>query len=152
MPTHINIQVSTEQLLELLGDDPEVRLSIQSSIVQQFATKHLKAVINHDMMKEIEKDLQTAVAQEIADQVGTWAKNTGPWERDRRFEPSQAISDTIKQLAGSAVIKTYETLIKEAVDKRQEWIESAVSQRLGQNITKMVDDEVKRRLTAAAES
>lgn len=144
MATHINIQVSTEDLLALLGDDPEVRLTIQSSIVQQFATSHLKAIVNHELVKEVEKDLKTALAQEIKDQVGTWNRNN--------FTVHSAIEERIKNLATTAVALRFQDLIEAEIEKRLEALEPNVAHYLNSNIKKRVDAEVQRRLEVAAKS
>ncbi len=117
--TKINFQVSTDDLLRLLGDDPDTQLEIRSSIVQQFTDRYLKSLVNHETVKETERILREGIKDEIQKVVGS-----ASWQ-EVHLKPR--IKSQVKDLVESHVGTTLRTLVTEAVAEQTERISKQVS-------------------------
>ncbi len=147
MGAHVNIKVDTEDLLALIGDDPEVRLTIQSSIVQQFAERHLKAVARDEGFKDLEKVLKEAVKAEVGEQVGTISYPNKVNLNDRMQASIRGeVASQIRSLVDSVTAEASKSIVNSV----SPLIDSKVNARLDYDIKAAVDAEVKRRLTDAA--
>ena len=142
MPS-INIKLSADDVLQLLGDSPEARLEASSSIVQQFASRHLKTLVNHEIMQGVTRDLQATLTQAVQEAVGTWKAN--------RFTPNETVLRSIRSHVETQVRDVVERESDRVAERLLPMIESHVKLQVHAEIRKQVKAEVERRMCLAME-
>ncbi len=69
MPT-IKLQITLPELEKYFAGDDEVAVEFRSSIVQEFARRHLKALVTAEAMQSVTALLQAGIKDEVKTQVG----------------------------------------------------------------------------------
>ena len=103
----IKIQINSLEALErLIGGDSELELELRNSVVQDFASKHLKSLAVTFSNRSLSQEFATEVRKQIAD-IGTFDK----WNSTCQLNPKvkAEIENTVKQ--------TVKELINELIDK-----------------------------------
>ncbi|NOS67367.1 MAG: hypothetical protein HOO67_03305 [Candidatus Peribacteraceae bacterium] len=153
----ITIQINSVEALErLIGGNTQAEIDIRNSVVQTFATRHLKAVANTDHIAQLAKNLSTAVKTSADDliqaQVGEVKRNwSGFIESVKLNSKVQAeIDGQVKQQAANLVDAAIAVCTAELRDGLEKRISGAVKMRLdyeiGQEVKKQVSDAFRRAL------
>ena len=147
------IKLRTDDILELLGDSPEVRLEVSSSIVQRFTERHLKALVNHELMKKVETRLRSSLKRQVESQIGKWIQiKSNYMQQGKQVELDPKMAEKIQQTAQSAVSAHVREVVQEELAKWDDKIEAYVQQSLTANIRDRVNREVKTKLEAASKA
>lgn len=147
--TKVVLQINSVAVLErLLGGDGAVELDIRNSIVQNFATRHLKPLMNGnqgvaELVKTVKESVVVEAKRDIEAFAGTFTKE-GNWGAVR-FQLSQEIKDNIKSFVDSEV----RNIIR---DTTQEMVEAWDTKRLEELIEARANQEFNRRVTAAVDA
>ena len=152
MSTTIQIN-SLEALERLIGNDNELEIQLRNSVVQEFASKHLKAIANEELLKTIANSIKADIKTEFFDVAGHSLatskislkeeyKNVFKREFDKMFGESvrDFISETIEEQS------SYDK-IKAAVNGATNWIlERLAPDLLEKRLNDMVDKRIKEKL------
>ena len=154
----VTIQINSLEALErLIGNDNELEIQLRNSVAQDFATRHLKALVNDTLLtKAVE-----IVKKDIVDEFVKSYKKQGYFSKIPVFEQSiieefkselrlsayQSFQDAVGDLLKIEEAKqTVQDRINRAVDSISEQIEKAILER---RIEKMVDARIKEKLGIA---
>ena len=147
----MKIQINSLEALErLIGGDSEVEIDIRNSVVQAFATKHLKAVVSHHKIESlcrktvegIERDASEKLTKEIGKIKKDGFGNTTGITLSKRVEE-------VLRFKTDVILSKY---LQETVERSiEEWggekaIKEEVSRQVKNLTKKKIDDEVKLRL------
>ena len=144
----IIVNLDLRDLEQMLGKDSEAMIEVASSVVQQFAERHLKAIANDVIVEKAAKAAKAYTESEFTKLVGKLTQRG--W--DYGFTPSDALNKALQNQARTAVAKATEGFIAAAVEERMEQIQSIIDQRTSHLTLAAIDEAVKRRLTRAAKS
>lgn len=128
-------------------EGPEVAVEIQKRIVQQFAERHLKAVVNTEVIKKAEVEVTRAAAWMVEEMVG---KSTGVGHSHRR---TITLNADIRRQIKNRVEADVEELVLREVHKRvaEVDIEQKVQAKVTWHIQRQVDEEVRSRWNAVVD-
>lgn len=118
--SQLTLQINSLEALErLIGNNNECEISIRNSVVQEFAKKHLKAIVNEpffaDEIRNLKQELRKAF--------------------DKRVE--EAIADVKRYYAGGSIEKvTLHPEVKTAIDRQ-------IRETVDSKITSEVNDSIK---------
>ena len=126
MATKIQIN-SLEALERLIGNDNELEIQLRTAVVQEFATKHLKAIANETIVKNASNSIREEIKSEMFDIVNKSTYNE---------------KLTLKEKYLSQLQSTISTLVKDIINEY-------VSEKL--NIDE-INNTIKKRLEFASES
>lgn len=150
------IQPSAEALAALLSVDGEVSLELRQSIVEEFASRHLRAVANDPAiaarLDELARALSAQVKEQITAQIGAM-KQEGWRERftlrdDIRREIDTHVAFEAKRVIDERIADTLAPRLDEIARAAIAAAERAMLRRIEQNIETLVKTEVARRLAA----
>lgn len=109
----ISIRLTADELNKFIGDDNELALEIKGSIVQQFAERHLKGVINNGI-GAIEKQTSELIQREFEDRIVRLVKGVG-WGTKDRYELKPEIKKDIQSKVSVAMSKTLSEVVDKAI-------------------------------------
>ncbi len=155
----VKLQIgSVEVLNRLIGGDSEIEVEIRNSVVQNFAHRHLKAVINDPTISGHMEDLKRKVINEIdaifKEKFGIMVPGTYSYSNNV-FKIRQDVKNSLEDAADNAagkIIREYDqkvqTQVEEILAKRltESKIEEFVNKRLNIDVEKIVRDKVDARL------
>lgn len=155
MSTKIQIN-SLEALERLIGNDNALEIEVRNNIVQEFAKKHLKALVNDSVFQNTihacKKELQAEVDNKVAEKIGEVKKNS--WGEVTGMTLRKDIKDQI----GTVVREKIDGQIAEAVEggiklyqSGSNEIENVVTRKFNYHIEKYIDSEVQSRLKSVIE-
>ena len=136
----MQIQINNLAALErLIGGDSELEFEIRNNIVQAFANKHLKPLVNDlkfdAMLRKVQESGQEEVKKVIEEKLGKFV--TINWRE------SFSLNDNIK----ASIRQEAQTKIKEQVDAAAEVVlQKFTPEYLDKLISARVEDEVKLRI------
>jgi hypothetical protein len=155
MSTKIQIN-SLEALERLIGNDTQLEIEVRNNIVQEFAKKHLKALVNDSVFQNTinacKKELQSEVDLKVAEKIGevkknSWGEVTGmTLRKDIRDQIGTVVREKVDGQIAEAVeggIKLWETDTKS--------IEMVVEKKFNAQIERFIDSEVQSRLKSVIE-
>ena len=142
------VNLNLKDLETLLGKDSEAMVEVATSVVQQFANRHLKAIANDVIVENAAKAAKAYTESEFTKLVGKLTRRG--W--DYGFTPSDALNKALQNQAKTAVAKATEGFIATAVEERMEQIQSIIDQRTSYLTLAAIDEAVKERLARAARS
>jgi len=171
----MKIQIASLAALErLLGNDTELEIDIRNSVVQAFATKHLKAVVNTDTMAKVTSMVKKEINEKFLENVKLGSGSYYKLTPDLIEKINAGITNQIVKLINERIDSLLSTSIEienlkrrlnnklEEVEKKfdshsekayQKVIEAAVkieteisNKVLENKIDKMVNDRIKEKL------
>jgi len=139
----MKIQLDEKALERLIGGDSEIEVELRSNVVQAFAKRHLKGVIEERYLYELKK--------EICDYFRGFYSN----RYELKPEVKQMIADEVKKVIGAEIKKATEEGYKKIVDdlnaemqlKVNEivyWIKNNLNEKKGEEIiTKVIKEKLR---------
>lgn len=139
----MKIQLDEKALERLIGGDSEIEVELRSNVVQAFAKRHLKGVIEEKYLDELKK--------EICDYF--WGFNSNRYEL--KPEVKQMIAGEVKKVIGAEIKKATEEGYKEIVDNLNaemqlkfneivDWIKNNLNEKKGEEIiTKVIKEKLR---------
>ena len=152
----LTIQINNLEALErLIGGDTQVEMEIRQSVVESFAKKHLKTMINSELLKPI----VVAIRHEIEEEFFQTIK-TGPMSYNTkqvfRENVSKEMRDKLVDLAKEELSGIVEEAVKsqknidaveQKINRLAAWLdEKYTEERLTVKLDKMVDERIKAKL------
>jgi N12 class adenine-specific DNA methylase len=151
----IKIQINSAEALErLIGGDTELEIEIRNSIVQNFTRKHLKSLVNHDIMLNVRKAVSEEIKEQFFDElkVGNWGKTITTFKKEDfedlkkflRAEANRELRTLVKK-----VVQEHKSIdkINEKVEDSVNWIEKNLQEAiLSERINALVDKKIKEKL------
>jgi hypothetical protein len=150
------IQINSLAAIErLIGNNTELEIEVRNNIVQEFAKKHLKALVNDSVFsnaistckKELQKEVETRVSEQIGEfKKNSWGEITG-----------MTLRSDIKEQINKVVREKMDGQIAEAVEGGiKQWqstgtVDKTIDTKFNQQIEKYIDTEVQRRLKLVIE-
>lgn len=147
----MKIELNLPALERLIGGDTEIEVALRRQIVEEFAKRHLKEVAEkatYSAALEATKLYVDAVAKEVFDVENLTVNHLWPTV-GYRFK--SMIETLVKELAQKYVDAE---LLKTIEYQKRYWskeVRVAVENAVAKDIDKVVQEEVQRRLKAAAE-
>lgn len=124
----IIINLGLDAINRLIGGDSEVEIELRNTVVQQFARRHLKPVVNTEAFRQVQQELLVGVRQEIEAQLGSTQRDYIGRILGVTLDPK--VKKDIEAYVGIAV----GTVVAEAVVK--------ATQNLAEDIQARVDAQV----------
>lgn len=119
----MKIQINNLEALErLIGDDKEMEIQVKSSIINEFAKRHIKSVANSEIIKNIE----TSVLNEMkkTNYFGLMQETGSGW--NKAIQPSSALRDIIEK----SVVGSIDTIIRTKITEHSLETEKKINERL----------------------
>jgi len=113
----MKIQLDEKALERLIGGDSDIEVELRSNVVQAFAKRHLKGVIEEKYLK--------AINEEVFDELHEWV--SGKW----------SLSDKIKQRIADGVEKVIEAEIKKFAEAQYSEIRKEVDLKVQKHLNDM---------------
>lgn len=136
----ITIKLGVEDVMSLLGDDPEANLEVRSNVVQQFTSRYLKDLVTTEAMQKTRSVLLKAIGVMVAKEIGTVNFQTVKINPDLR--------ESIRQMISSGISREVSQLIKDAVASHVTSIEDdvrvAVKNVYNANINQLVREKIQK--------
>lgn len=136
----MQIQINNLAALErLIGGDSKLEFEIRNNIVQAFAKKHLKPLVNDfkfdAMLRQVRESGQEEAKKVIEEKLGKF--ETKNWRE--YFSLNDNIKQSIRQSAQEKIMEQVKEAVEEVTTKfTPEYLDKIISAR--------VDEEVKRRI------
>lgn len=150
----IKIQLNSLDSLErLIGGDTEIELSIRNNIVQEFTKKHLKALVNDDIIvknvAKVKNDLEFQWLNEFYDK-----------SKPNYYTEKFTLKDSVKKALKKELDDITEELVREMKDKIHEDVKkqlsefaNAIADRITNNYyEEMINSKVKIKLKEISEN
>jgi hypothetical protein len=140
----MKLQINSLEALErLIGGDTEVELEIRNNIVQDFAKKHLKALVNEGSIQRVANQLEKTLASQAEDIIN---KKFGTLSGDywnRKFtlntNAKAALNDAAESAYRSHIQDSWKQMEKRLTDRYSE-------QYIADQIARTVEAEVNKRI------
>jgi predicted metal-dependent phosphoesterase TrpH len=162
--TKVIIQPSGAALKELFaGADGEVELEIRQSIVEEFAKRHLKAIVNEPayqaQVERLRIDLAAQYAREVQAQIGQTKRVWTGSSHANTVEFTPEMEAAFRQKVDQAARQLVDAMIQEQLGARLEEIAqdainralARVDHKINTGIAQLVTTEINRRLAAISE-
>lgn len=150
----MKLQINSLQALErLIGGDTNVEIEIRNNIVQEFAKKHLKALVNEGTIKaeadKLDRALRLEVQNVLSSKFGTITGSH--WNQTFTINPKckSAIEDIADRAYRAEIQKMWDCVENDLRARfTPERIEAEIERKLTSEINRRIDEGVKARLDA----
>lgn len=150
----MRLELTLPALERLLGGDTEVEAHLRQQIVEEFAKKHLKAILNDETWKRVSAlwraDLDRAVTARLDELINEKAAVAD--RPDAPYEARWRLNEAIRKAAQAAVDAEVARVIENQKRYFATEINRAVKVAMEREVNKEVEAEIQRRLTAAKEA
>jgi phosphoribosylformylglycinamidine (FGAM) synthase PurS component len=147
----LTLQINSLEALErLIGGDTETEIEIRNSVVQKFAEKHLKPIVNSapitDVIRRIKDHAYKHIQETCANEIATFKSSYGGSAYDIKLRPE--IELTIKNKVQDSISKIISEKVKAAFDEY--YTEARITKRINllmdDNINALVNEKVKEKI------
>jgi hypothetical protein len=154
----IKMSVSLPALERLLGGDSQLEIDLRQQIAEQFAKKHVKALINAEALKSVTSTLSSAVTQTVKDQVGTvvYDYNKSVYTMRLTKQMEEAVSGIIKNIVNTSLLNLQSKIMLEIQQKVEAMAESwkkraedLLTDKINKELDRLVHNEVGKRVDDA---
>ena len=80
----MKIQLDTKALERLIGGESEIEVELRNSVVQEFAKKHLKPLVNSSTLGKVMEEFKTIITAEIKAMLPVEWKRDG-WNSNIKY-------------------------------------------------------------------
>lgn len=148
---NLTLQINSKEALErLIGGDTKTEIDIRNSVVQKFAEKHLKPIVNSapvtDTINQIKQHAQKYIAEACVKEIASFKYSFGNYIQDIKLHPE------IESIIKSKIKESIDKLIIERVNAaiEQYYNEAVLTKRINvmmdHNIKVLVNEKIKERL------
>ena len=145
----MKLQINSLAAIErLIGGESEVELDIRNNIVEAFAKKHLKPVLNSPVFQRVVVDIQSQYDQAMISQVGN-ITNFGRWDQKVVLKPEllETLRTTARAAANAAIQEQIDNGVKAAVAIfTPAYIQNQIEKRVTEVVAKQISEGVDARL------
>jgi hypothetical protein len=142
MRNNLTLQINSLEALErLIGGDSEIEIDIRNNVVQKFAEKHLKAVANSEMMKNLESSIRNSLYESSG-----YKKNvSSKIKKEIDTIVDNIVSDNIKRKMVSVsaeLIDNANQKIRQIADdiEKQDIVNKAINKAINEKVDKKFND------------
>lgn len=170
----LKLHLNLPALERLMGTDREIELSLSNQVLEAFAKRHLRTVMEEPAFKLMAEAHAKGLAAEVKDRIGEklYDYKTHRYVSKVREDVEQIIYNAMDEIVDKAVAKSFDAVvakyleesanrivryegrmlakIQETADKARSEIEKGLDERMTDAFERRVQVEVNRRLTAAA--
>ena len=142
----MKIQLEDQDILNLLNKQgPEIAIEIKNFIIQEFVRKHLKSLLNTQIVKDAEKIVLQGAEQAAAEYFGK-----ANWH-------STALTDKARGLITEAVQAQFLEIVRDSIDRTMagyatrldEIISKSIENRMNSVVNNLVETRFRKALEAA---
>lgn len=152
-PGKVRIYLNRPALDRLLGGDTELEVRLREQVVDEFARKRLKALVNDETHRRIHNEFAALLKEEVRRQIGEFAADPSVYWRQNTPRLQADIQALVAEAAKRAVREAVEQYVADRVEKRYQAlvdrIDAAVRERVDFEIQTRVEAEILRRLDLA---
>lgn len=149
----MKIQINSLEALErLIGGDNELEIEIRNSVTENFAKKHMRSVVNTDLIQKLQTALTSSIQDDLLETVGSsYIKNYKLTPKAKEYLDERigySVESALSKLV-EAKIGSLDTLkkIDDLLDKQSKYVEQQLTDAiLEKRLDKMVDNKIKERL------
>lgn len=149
----MKIQINSLEALErLIGGDSKLEFDIRQNIVEEFSKKHLKAVVNNDLIQKLQSALTSKIQDDLLETVtSSYTKSYKLTSTAKEFldkEVGYSVESTLSKLVESKmgsldILKRIDELLARETD----WIENQLKHELiEKKLEALVNKRIKERL------
>lgn len=162
MTNKLLVEIDHNTLMKLLGGNTEAEIKLKNGIVQNFASKQLKSLLNDDKIQEILSETKYKLIKG-AEKAG--AKFIGKWTDDypREFNLAPEVKRKIEKVIYfkvkkivsdkyNDIIKKIDSDFKDIKDNYNKQMKKAIDKKIDETFEKMVQEEIDSRIKKIAES
>lgn len=154
----MRLELNLPALERLIGGDTEIEIGIREQIANEFAQRHLKALMNDAQFRKIhaawQKELDAAVeakCQEFLTELKQEQANVPLY----KAKHGTWLSCRIQEAVEKAVDRAIDAAVADRVEKWATYIRQDIPRlahaALARKVNEMVEEEIQRRLTLAKE-
>lgn len=144
----MKIQLNSLEALErLIGGDSEVEIEIRNSIVQEFTKKHLKALVNEILAKEVIQEAARQAKNQLREEF---------FKREGNIYTKYFLTEEVKKdLYHNFRMELYKEIIEEIklpeqkqkmIDVANEAIEYGIKEYAGEYIKKQMENKIRKEI------
>lgn len=127
--SRLNIELSSDDLEKIIESYPTTSLEIKSFIIQEFAKRHLKPIVNDEIFKKVKSDLLKEVEENLIGLIG---------EKASAYTSERILNDVFKRQIKDIVEECISNQITFIV---KDYIEEFMSN--GDRIDELIDNRIK---------
>ncbi len=153
----LTLQINSLEALErLIGGNTETEIDIRNSVVQKFAEKHLKPIVNSapitDVIRQIKDHAYKHIQETCTNEIATFKSSYGCGAYDIKLRPE--IEMTIKKKVQDSISQVISEKVKAAFDEyyNDARITKRINLLVDDNIAKIVNEKVKEKLDSVRAS
>lgn len=144
----MKLDLNLPALERLIGGDSEAEVNLRQQVVEEFAKKHIKNLVNTELTKKITSQVHKEMDDAI--KVGLAQMATG----DASWGGFSTIRNRLTEFAKSVAIQAVDEAIRDRVDKLKAAIPAEIERQVKASIPAtikiLVDAEIQRRLKIAS--
>ena len=103
----INVEIQLEELEKYFRGENEIAIEFRQHVVEEFARRHLKALVNADLMKAEAEVVRAYTNQQIKENIGTCRYDS--------VNIAEPLKEKVKDFVKSSIADELNKLVKEAV-------------------------------------
>lgn len=149
----VKIQLNSLEALErLIGGDSALEVEIRNSVVQNFATKHLKPLANSEPLKDIFNQIKAEILRQITKQcekeICTIKESAYYGYQKCNIELNPTITSKIKEAIQTLFDSTVKQTINYAIEKYldKEYLEQEINRRFEYYTKDVIDRKVREKI------
>lgn len=96
----MKITLDNKALERLIGGNTEAEIELRNCIVQEFTNKHLKGLVNHELIEQLNEKIFDIIKEELKNQVGV-ITSTG-WMKSK-FTIAKTLEDEIRKVVRESI-------------------------------------------------
>lgn len=149
----MKLELSVAALERLLGGNTEIEVALRHQIVETFAKKHLYALINSAAFKAVNEDWMTKVQEQLTAVITSLQAERAVDPEGHASYAFQSFSWNLRPLIETMVLKIIREEVQKVINYQKSYvqtdIERAVKHAMQQNVKKLVEEGIQKRLKAA---
>ncbi len=150
----MRLSINLPALERLLAGDSELEVQLRQQVVENFAKKHLKTILNDETWKKAsaawQAELDSAVKKHLEEFSNEKEENADDLYTVRSVR--WKFDDLVKKAVQASLDNAVEDRIEKYKAYWSRYIKEAVEKAMDQEIAQEVEKEIQRRLAAAAET
>lgn len=154
----LTLQINSKDALErLIGGDTQTEIDIRNSVVQKFAEKHLKPIVNSapitDVIRQIKDYAYKHIQETCANEIATFKASThsyGAYDIKLRPEIEYSIKSKIRESIDELINKK----VKDAIDEycNDAVLTKRINVMMDHNIKVLVNEKIKEKIESVKAS
>lgn len=147
----LTLQINSKEALErLIGGDTETEIDIRNSVVQKFAEKHLKPIVNSapitDVIRQIKDHAYKYIEETCAKELATFKASAYGTAYDIKLRPE--VETAIRNKVRDSIDEIVRTRIKAAIEEycNEDALTKRINVMMDHNIKVLVNEKIKQKL------